>query len=527
MAWASGDTITSARLNYRGGNDINVKDTIYGAAGDGSTDDTSAFTTAVSAATDGDVIRIPSSASFYKLTGTIDVDRAIKWVSDGGEVRFTTSSTTGFNVSVGSVAFDGLRIVGPQNTVSRSKERAVHFSGSTAVPLVNAKVRNCHIRNWGYMGISGEYTNKFDFSNNLIEEINYGGIHLFSCQEGVVGNNSIDSITGSSTPKYGITVARGNADTVVEKPRSKNVTVVGNTVTRNDAWHGIDVHGGENVAVVGNSVCSCFDGVSVGVASSSTDLEIFGPLNVTVVGNTLDSGVADGTYRYGVSFNGANGEEATGTIIEAATGCIVGNIVKNYGDEDSSLLGAVSVKVTQGLVISGNHIENPGSRGISLLNDNYDFICSDNVIQDPWTDTLAEAVGIKVDDDYQDGYIGENITCLAGKSANTNMDKGIRIDNNSNLTIRVGQNISQAADPFRDDSGGAEAVIPATIKTEGTFLTTSTARPLSFSSAANFNDMAEDDFRLVFAASGVSFGWSSGDSLYMVNSAQSEAQPTS
>ncbi|MHA2065731.1 MAG: right-handed parallel beta-helix repeat-containing protein [Candidatus Thorarchaeota archaeon] len=530
MPWSDGDDLSPTNLNNKGPGVFNLKDQAYGAVGDGSTDDTSALTTAISSATDGDTILFPSSSSFYKITATIDVDRALKFKGENSEVQFTTSNITGFSISVGTVSFTGLRITGAQNTTSRSRERAIHFSGDTATYLRNVSVKDCHIRNWGYMGISGEYTRNFDFSNNLIEEINYGGIHLFSCEQGVVGGNSIHSITDSGTPKYGITCARGNADTLVQKPRSRDIAVVGNTITQNDGWHGLDTHGGENISFVGNSVVSCYDGIAVGPASTSTNLEIFAPLNISVVGNVFDSGVEDGTYRYGISINGADGEEAAGNPIELATGVAVGNTVRNYGDEDSSLIGAITMKASQGFVITGNRIENPSARGISLIADNYDFVCSSNVIQDPWTDTLAEAVGIKVDGDYQVGYIGENVTALAGKSATTNMDKGIRIDNNSNMTIRVGQNISEAPDPFRDDSGSAVAMIPSTISTEGSVQIGDTDAPLSIGTATDFNDMTVNQLRVVYSASGMSLGISSGDTLYILNAPTSDhsvAQPTS
>jgi hypothetical protein len=50
MAWASGDTVTSAKLNYRGGNIFSVKDPAYGATGDGSTDDAASIRLADQAA---------------------------------------------------------------------------------------------------------------------------------------------------------------------------------------------------------------------------------------------------------------------------------------------------------------------------------------------------------------------------------------------------------------------------------------------------------------------------------------------
>lgn len=58
-------------------------------------------------------------------------------------------------------------------------------------------------------------------------------------------------------------------------------------------------------------------------------------------------------------------------------------------------------------------------------------------------------------------------------------------------------------------------------------VTVTPTTPLSLTTAANFNDMTIGQVRLVFTSSGLSLGYSSGNSLYDIGSNSSAAQPTS
>jgi len=62
--------------------------------------------------------------------------------------------------------------------------------------------------------------------------------------------------------------------------------------------------------------------------------------------------------------------------------------------------------------------------------------------------------------------------------------------------------------------------------TSSSVLTLSTVAPLSILTNAADTDMTIGQLRLVFLASGLSLCYSSGATLYVVNSAASEAQPT-
>ena len=63
--------------------------------------------------------------------------------------------------------------------------------------------------------------------------------------------------------------------------------------------------------------------------------------------------------------------------------------------------------------------------------------------------------------------------------------------------------------------------------TSSSVITCNTVAPLSILTNAADTDMTIGHLRLVFLASGLSLCYSSGATLYVVNSAQSESQPTS
>ena len=100
MPWSSGDSLSPSNLNRKSGVVFNVKE--YGAVGNGSTNDTTAFATALSAATRGDTVFVPSTQSGYVLTSTVTVPESVtlagaarglrssQWV-DGVGLNSTTS----------------------------------------------------------------------------------------------------------------------------------------------------------------------------------------------------------------------------------------------------------------------------------------------------------------------------------------------------------------------------------------------------------------------------------------------------
>ena len=99
MPWIDGDNLSPANLNQKSTSvAINVQDPTYGAVGNGTTDDTAAFVAALSAATRGDTVFVPSSRTGYLLTSTITVPEDVTLTGNPHGLR-TAQWVDGSNLS--------------------------------------------------------------------------------------------------------------------------------------------------------------------------------------------------------------------------------------------------------------------------------------------------------------------------------------------------------------------------------------------------------------------------------------------
>jgi hypothetical protein len=123
-----------------------------------------------------------------------------------------------------------------------------------------------------------------------------------------------------------------------------------------------------------------------------------------------------------------------------------------------------------------------------------------------------------------------------GKTTLNSGVSGTAAEFSSTLSVdgktKLGSGISGTAAEFSstlsvDGATKAAHISCAGIDAASTVTLNDTAAPLSVLTNANGNDMTIGQLRLVFAASGLSLVYSSTDSIYIVNSAVSAAQPTS
>lgn len=125
MVWASGDDLTSTNLNNKYGPEFNVKDSTYGAKGDGTTDDTAAIQAAEAAAelVNG-VVYFPSGT--YLLSAVLEITDTITWrgsghgsaIIDGNAVESSNPERIGvIDVqAVDGFSMSGLRVESTDNT---------------------------------------------------------------------------------------------------------------------------------------------------------------------------------------------------------------------------------------------------------------------------------------------------------------------------------------------------------------------------------------------------------------------------
>jgi len=406
---------------------FNSAGTIYpqwwGANNNDTSDDNTAMAAAVASYIAGSKIFLRGGSQYYSISAALAIskDVTIEGEGESSEIRQATTQTEGLEITTSNVTLKGINLVGPSYLATKSGEDAIKAYGADSSNYISKlKVYDCFISNWGAYGVYGNFVEDFEIHNNEIENIYYAGIQGLSCRQGTVEHKKISS----------------------------DISVAHNTIRNIPKWKACDTHAGERISFVDNKIEGCFRGIGAGPASDGSDY-MWAPIDCHILGNEMDSGVADGTYGLGASIIGAYSGAA---IQEVATGIIAGNTIRGYGDEDYATNGAVHVETTQGVVVNGNTIINAGRCGVYVYARNQGVVVISNAIVDPWTDGLALGYGVFVDTIDNTGYIGGNtfsLDALVGVKTHV-LDEAIRVDNSAGCEFVLGLNHSEATTYLTD-----------------------------------------------------------------------------
>lgn len=420
-----------------------IKD--YGAVGNGTTDDSAAFTRAISALSAGDTLVIDRPASFYKVTTQVVVNKSLRIVGDGWYpiVKNTASDQITFEITASDVSIEGLDI--------RCAAAAVPFTGDARPIYVhgadnthylnNIRIRDCKFTLADY-GIYAKYVTDFDFSGNVIDNVSYAGIYALSVNRGVIDRNVVTNVLDEANFPYGIAVSN---DAAPNDPRSSDV-VVSNNVVEDVPWEALDTHGGLRITFTGNTAYNCKRGIAAVPESGATPQ--WAPEQITIVGNTLDSARTDGSGSQGIAVTGVVKAGDASTSDFFAKGCtIAGNTVKGFGDQSSNFHGGIYAHNTLGLSVTGNSTIDCSAHGIVLDVTNFGFVVTGNTAQDPWSTAISGPCLVMVYGQYNQGYVGENTLVDGDKSAANLRQCGVRL-NSTNQSVVLGPNKLQL------DSGG-------------------------------------------------------------------------
>lgn len=367
----------------------------------------------------------------------------------GLTINFTGVNAPAIVVSNSNVVIDGVTLIGPGNTVLASDSRGIRAIGTVADPLREITIRNATITGFRQVGIWLQHVSGFTVENCQISDCQYAGVLGFSVFHGVVKGNRIDHITGAPLA-YGVTISKAS-EPLATAPRSTDVTITGNVVTDVPNWEGIDTHGGERINISSNTVAGCRIGIAVVPAKDAPAVdEVFAPLAVTVVGNTVDSLVDDGSSDFGISFTGAY-KGTLGQVYEYATGVISGNVVKNHGLATSDNRGAMYIHSTRGAVVSGNQLINPSSLGINVHHDNQGITVTGNTVTEVWATTSTRCAAIMVREQYNTATVAGNRLAVNGEHSDATLvnANGLQLTTSSNNeVIAYGNQFSQATTPI-------------------------------------------------------------------------------
>lgn len=291
---------------------VNVKETVYGAVGNGVTDDTTALQSALTAGA-GKTVVIPDGT--YKVTSALSVPANTKVIGTG-TIKQVTASTAAISIAGSGVLIDGLTITGPQSSATyASGEYGIYCAAANlASAYTDIEVRNCTISLFGYAGIQAQFIDGFEFTGNTIKTVGYNGIAVLSGANGVIAGNRVQGVgPGSSGNMYGISLSYGSTESA-SNPSTRDVVVDGNIVQDVD-WEGIETHGGLRITFSNNQVLHC----KTGIAFAQGDITAI--TGGVVTGNLVDhqtDDVVTGT-NYAFQVYGISTMQATGVVIQGNT----------------------------------------------------------------------------------------------------------------------------------------------------------------------------------------------------------------
>lgn len=442
--FAASGVSTGRWIRGSSGNSLSVVD--CGAVGDGSTDDSASEQSALDVVSTGGQVLWPPSPSCYKTLSVLTVTKSVKIVGPGG-LCFSTSNQNGFFVSSSNVSFDGISLTGPQCATfsGHTGENGIFAAGvfhTNAAPtyITNFSVRNSSLTCFGAAGIQTQFIDGVIISDNEISNFPYAGVVALSDIHLIVHHNTLSNFSGTGNfqnEAYPVLISRDTDDVgeLTSNPRTQFYTVDNNVIENVPTWEGLDTHSGSHGLFSNNIISNSFHCISIGASVDSGGVTYtYAPIDNNVVGNVCDSSVSDGSRGTGIPFTGAVSEKATGTI--------VGNTVRGYGTESNTTPdGAILVRSTSGVAVTGNSILYPSPNGVVSAGDNSSLSISGNAIVDPWSNTVAvgQAIGVVT--------TGNNSSILVGNNTIQHLDKSATylLTTSTGIAVKLGTGTSNTA----------------------------------------------------------------------------------
>jgi hypothetical protein len=378
----------------------------YGAVGDGTTDDTLAFSRALLVASD---VYVPTPSVRYRLTDEVTVPANGQVRGDGASsiIRQETRNKNVFILSAGSQVMD-LALEGDNATstgATATKNNGVYASGVARVRVVR-----CHFSRFQGAGVQLRDCTDYLVAHNICRQNPYsaqangslnGDIVVYSLTagaRGVIAHNHC-----LSNNDFGIYYGANGADL--------DTVITGNVCVATDGTsevasggsrrHGIiATYGGSagGRTIVANNIVrnSTMTGIVRQGASTPTGTHIFANNHISATGFLNDS------LCGGIFLNvGASGDK------------IVGNVVENFrGSSNLANAGIVVNNSKPGVEVVGNTIKDSQGHGVLVIGTTSDCILRNNVYRN---NALADLVVQHTGQDAEGGghsIDGEHFTKL-------------------------------------------------------------------------------------------------------------------
>lgn len=340
----------------------------FGAYGDNSHDDTSAFNAMYTALPSGTCTYYP--ALTYKVTGTVTVTASCNYFQ-GTQINQTTSGIATFQCSVSNVSFEGSQgaVINGSRTPSTGNDyvvssRGIYCFGTSGTHIAHILARGIRFTNFKESAIWAQYCDECTFQLNDLLSLSYAGILCEVCARPNAEYNHCDSVsssngpansslpTGTKTNAYCITFTTDGLGNL-----STDGVMAHNTCNNVPTWECFDTHAGQRIHFIGNLAQSSRVGIQI-----TTDGGSIAPSGGEVLGNTINCiALNSPIYPGGPSSSvGGAGIYVAGVPSGAlSTDIRVGsNVVSSCGSSETNTSANASIEVgdSQSFDVFNNHV---------------------------------------------------------------------------------------------------------------------------------------------------------------------------
>lgn len=393
----------------------------------------------------------------WNLTTAITINKPL---TIRGNQTLMTQSGVGqpmFTVTSSDVHFDGLDLQGRQSATISLNERAINFVGNSAGDrLLRTSVRNTRIRRWGYAGVIAKFVSRFTWENLVVEDISYAGLGVVSGESGKVLNSTIDTIVQGvgATNSYGVFASHDETVNQAISPRSANIEFNNVRVSNVPLWEGMDTHAGINISFINCQTYNCKYAIAAVPGRAGGVPYVLAPKGILIQGCVLDSGRTDGVVTVGIQLTGCSTAVGFHNNTDFATGIVMGNTVKYFGNEAASTGCALNLQDTRGAIVMGNTFLEPAASAIRLDYNNQDATVSGNSATDAWSNTVAIAAMINTTSTYNTFKAVGNTLVRGAKTATTINAQGLRLGSAlATLCLEGNNDFSAATTPYTGANG--------------------------------------------------------------------------
>ena len=346
------DIILEAELN-----NTFVTPKMYGAVGDGVTDDTEAFRNCFA---ENDLICV--TAGEYLVTDRIDLHSNMCIMGNGTISAPTEEQFIFYGENVENIRIEGISFKGGKRTKTGYSDlySEIFIRNATNIHIENIKSNSSN----KIAVIMLDVVSYFSIKNCKLIDTGYSGIMCYGrCYYGVIDGNEVNVGTYTGyTNSYGIGLsctAQGTG--ALKENECKNVIISNNVVwTSLGYWEGIDTHSGDNIFIIANKVSGFYCGI---ICTRGNDINSMYPTNIFI----CDNYVVGRTPKH-ESRIGCYGVRVVGSLVVVYSNIVIkGNHFTDiYGNENKG--ECINVDTLYGFIIDNNTFDFCSYTCISINN---------------------------------------------------------------------------------------------------------------------------------------------------------------